>query len=276
MNVRLVVFTDLDGTLLDAETYSYAESLPALSKVLSLPGAVVLCSSKTRNEIASLRDELRLNHPFIVENGGGVYVPESYFPFSLEGAIPEGRLQKIAPGAGIDRLRQALKDTAAKLGATVRSFESMSVAEISQHTGLTFPQAAAAAAREFDEPFLIEDGEPKALIAALEKQGFWVVEGGRFFHLTGKHDKGYAVKLLLNSYRRVNPSVVSVGLGDSANDVSFLREVDHPVLIRSRDGSWNPKVLSEMPAIQKSREPGPRGWSESVERILEEKIEDRR
>jgi mannosyl-3-phosphoglycerate phosphatase len=275
LNVRLVVFTDLDGTFLDAEDYTYAESLPALAKVLSLPGAVVLCSSKTRNEIASLREELGLNHPFIVENGGGVCVPENYFPFSLEGAISEGRLQKIALGTGIDRLRQALKDTAAKLGVTVRSFGSMSVAEISQHTGLTLPQAAAAAAREFDEPFLIDDGEPGALIAALEGQGFQVVEGGRFFHLMGKHDKGDAVKLLFGFYRRVNPSVVSAGLGDSANDVSFLSQVDHPVLIRRPDGSWNSTVLSEMPAIKTSREPGPRGWSECVEGILR-KIEDRR
>jgi mannosyl-3-phosphoglycerate phosphatase len=275
VNVRLVVFTDLDGTFLDADTYSYAESLPALSKALSLPGAVVLCSSKTRNEIASLRDELRLNHPFIVENGGGIYLPESYFPFLPEGAVSEGRFRKITLGAGIDRLRAALKDTAAKVGTTVRSFGSMSVAEISQHTRLTLPQAAAAAAREFDEPFLIEDGEPAVLIAALEEQGFQVVEGGRFFHLTGRCDKGDAVKLLSSLYRRVNPSVVSAGLGDSANDVSFLKEVDHPVLIRGRDGSWNPKILAEMPGILKSREPGPRGWSEAVEGILGE-IEDRR
>jgi mannosyl-3-phosphoglycerate phosphatase len=274
LNVRLVVFTDLDGTLLDAETYSYAESLPALSKVLALPGAVVLCSSKTRSEIASLREELRLDHPFIVENGGGVYVPEDYFPFALEGAVSEGRFQKITMGAGIDRLRRALKDTAAELGATIRAFGSMSVAEISQHTGLTLPQAAASAAREFDEPFLIEDGDAAALIAALENQGLRVIQGGRFFHLTGKCDKGDGVRLLLGLYRRVNPRVVSAGLGDSANDVSFLREVDHPVLIRGRDGSWNSTVLSEMPAVQKSREPGSRGWREAVERIVA-KIEDR-
>jgi mannosyl-3-phosphoglycerate phosphatase len=209
-----------------------------------------------------------LDHPFIVENGGAVYIPEDYFPFLPEGAVSEGKLQKIALGAGIDGLRRALKDAAARLGATVRPFGSMSVPEISQHTGLTLPQAAAAAAREFDEPFLIEDGDPAALIAALESQGLRVIAGGRFFHLTGPCDKGDGVKLLLGLYRRVNPRVVSAGLGDAANDISFLKQVEHPVLIRGRDGSWNPKVLSEMPGIQKSREPGPRGWAESVERIL--------
>ena len=75
----LVVFTDLDGTLLDHGTYSFEPARPGLEALLEAGIPLVFCTSKTRLETERWRRALANVHPFIVENGGAVYVPEGYF-----------------------------------------------------------------------------------------------------------------------------------------------------------------------------------------------------
>ena len=74
----VVVFTDLDGTLLD-ENYSYKETLPIISRLLELGFRIVLCSSKTRREIEFYRKVLGIDDPFISENGAAIFVSRDYF-----------------------------------------------------------------------------------------------------------------------------------------------------------------------------------------------------
>ena len=72
---RLLVVTDLDGTLLDHETYSYAEAAPALAELRRRGIPLVLASSKTRAEMELLHAELGLSDPFICENGAAICTP---------------------------------------------------------------------------------------------------------------------------------------------------------------------------------------------------------
>ncbi len=46
---KLIIFTDLDGTLLDLHTYSFEKSLPGLGLLRQKNVPLVFCSSKTRN-----------------------------------------------------------------------------------------------------------------------------------------------------------------------------------------------------------------------------------
>src|SRR2546423_300740 len=70
-----VVFTDLDGTLLDAETYRYDAARQGLDRLREHAIPLIICTSKTRAEVEPLRNELGNTDPFIVENGGALYVP---------------------------------------------------------------------------------------------------------------------------------------------------------------------------------------------------------
>ncbi|MFB3136761.1 MAG: HAD hydrolase family protein [Nitrospirales bacterium] len=67
---RLVIFTDLDGSLLDTETYRFDAARAALEELTARQVPLVLCTSKTRAEVEPLRQELGITDPFIVENGG--------------------------------------------------------------------------------------------------------------------------------------------------------------------------------------------------------------
>jgi mannosyl-3-phosphoglycerate phosphatase len=67
---RVLIFTDLDGTLLDS-SYSFNDALPALDLIRERAIPLIICSSKTRAEIEHYRKRLDNRHPFISENGGG-------------------------------------------------------------------------------------------------------------------------------------------------------------------------------------------------------------
>src|SRR5207253_11339070 len=74
--LRVVLFTDLDGTLLDAATYRYDAARPALDRLRECRIPLIICTSKTRAEVDYLRRELDNRDPFIVENAGARYIPD--------------------------------------------------------------------------------------------------------------------------------------------------------------------------------------------------------
>jgi len=268
--VPLVIITDLDGSLLDQQSYSYQASLPAIRKIQSLKIPLVLCSSKTRSESEALWKELRLHDPFIVENGGALYFRRDYFPFPVEDTTLEGGLQKLVLGESVEVLRGALLDGARQFRVRVRCFGEMTLEEISELTGLPRDWARAAAEREHDEPFVVEKGNSARLFTALRTKGYKITRGDRFFHLTCGSDKGKATRALLHLYRRSNPSIVSAGLGNSPNDVPFLLQVNYPILIRNPDGSWDSTVLQNVSRLRRTFKIGPEGWTEAVDELLNE------
>ena len=276
-----LVFTDLDGTLLDRDTYEWKEAGPALERCRSLSVPVILVSSKTRAEMDLLRRRLSLTAPFISENGGGIFLPKEASEkdprgpaFSFDPDMPavtsEGALWKWSLGVPYRELVTALKEIRQELGWDIRGFSDMAAGEISRITGLAAKESRLAAQREFDEPFLVlnpKDPDRNKLLKAAHQKGLSVTEGGRFFHLQGVNDKGLAMEKLVTFYRSGNESVVSLALGDSPNDFSMLERADYPVLVRS--SREFPTLGQRLPRLRVTAETGPRGWNSAVLDILD-------
>lgn len=266
---RLIVITDLDGCLLDAETYSYDAARPALAGLSQAGCPVVLCSGKTRAEMEPLARALELGHPFIVENGGAVIFPEGCFEL-VPGAREEGGCRILELGFPRQRLIEALSALAAEAGLYVRGFAAMTPLELHHLTGLSETAAQLALRRDYDEPFLLEDeAELGALCHAASRYGLQVTHGGRFFHLSGGSDKGLAVRTLLAHYERAGQFFTSVGFGDAATDVSLLRAVDRPILVPRADGALDATLASNLPGAERAPLPGPAGWNASVLALLQ-------
>lgn len=267
--VRLLFFTDLDGTLLD-ETYSYEAALPALAALQDHGIPLVLVSSKTRAEIEALRRRLGHVHPFIAENGGAIYIPTGTFPFPVEGAIPlTDGLAVVGLGTDYAALRASLVSIRQTTGVSVRGFGDMTAAEVGRLTGLPEADAVLAKQREHDEPFLVEGSEEaeRMVLEAITARGLHWTKGGRFYHLTGRSDKGVACRRLLSCYRRLHgDAVASVALGDSDNDLPMLAAVDRPILLRRPDGSH--AMPDGLDRIAKADGIGPIGWNQAVLGLL--------
>lgn len=265
--MRRVIFTDLDGTLLDARTYSYEPLRPVLHRLRAAEIPVVFCSSKTRAEILRLRVELGIADPFIVENGGAIYIERDYFPFPVSEAKHRRALLAIELGAAHRSLLTALADAEGKSGCVIKRFSQLSMAQLSAVTGLSLSKARLAKQREYDEPFWFVRAKPKQkriFLEQLRRHGLRVTHGGRLYHVKGRADKGLAVEILKDCYRRRWSSVQFIGMGDSLNDLPMLRAVDVPILVRRADGSFDRDILAALPDVLRSPAAAPEGWAASV------------
>lgn len=117
----ILIFTDLDGTLLDHDTYSWQPAAPALSFLRERSIPWILCTSKTRAEVERLRAEMGHTHPFIVENGGGIYIPRDTFPFETPGATRAADYDLITLGADYTVLIGVLVDAAPRRRSPCRA-----------------------------------------------------------------------------------------------------------------------------------------------------------
>ncbi len=270
---RHLIFTDLDGTLLDNQTYSWAAAEEALEEIERRRVPLVFVTSKTRAELEVLRRKLGHGHPFVTENGGGIFIPQGYFNLPLEGARRAGRYQCVALARPYKEIVSALEELAAEAGVTVVGFHQMSAREIAQNTSLSLQEAELARQREFDEPFFFAGAGEEDIHKfgqAARRRRFEFVQGGRFWHLAAGSDKGRAVHHLVKLYRTARRSRLrSVGLGDSPNDLSLLAAVDQAVLLPQPDGSFASDVLSRLPHVLRGAAPGPAGWNQAVLQILD-------
>jgi len=270
----MVIFTDLDGTLLDSDTYSFDAANDALNALRARGIPVVLVSSKTRSEIEPIRSHMGNHHPFIVENGGAVLIPTEYFPFPIANARTTGPYLVIELGTPYERLRQTLKEIAHELGTSLRGYGDMSVDEVANRTGLSLEDAALSKRRDYDEPFVVEDHDQRSsehiLAEAITNHGLRWTKGDRFHHLMGSQDKGDAVRRLITCYQQRaeqdRTTLTTLALGNSLNDLPMLAVVDTPILVQSPDGSYAAGI--DLPRLIRAPAPGPAGWNQAVLSLL--------
>lgn len=261
----LVIFTDLDGTLLTERNFSWAAAAPALRRVAQLRVPLVFCSSKTRAEILFWRRRLANTHPFISENGGALFIPPEYFPGMENLPLTDG-LATIALGTPYELLREEFVVLRQRLSAKVRGFGDMTTAEVSALTGLPLAQAALARQRDFDEPFFFTSGSDACFLQAIEESGrHWT--RGRLQHLMGDHDKGRAVRMMIDLFAGGGEAVASAALGDGCNDLPMLQAVDHAFLVGRPGGGF--AEHADLPGLVRTRAEGPAGWNEAVMGLLD-------
>lgn len=262
----LIVFSDLDGTLLDHNDYSWQAAKPALSALKARGIPLVLCSSKTRPEMHNIWFALGLTHPFISENGGGVYVPKEHILASEPGFKAAGPGWRVYPlGMPIAQLRQRLLPINQQFKA--RGFDQLSDAEVAEMTGLGLNLAKQARKREFNEPVVLPpEADAQAYMAQVRAAGLEVTRGGRFVHVLGGGDKGKSVSLLLSMFGCFDEGLTSAALGDAPNDEPMLALVDTPILVARPDGSH---AGLDLPGLIKRPEPGPLGFNAAVLELIE-------
>lgn len=273
----VILFTDLDGTLLDERSYSADAAAQALDEIERRRIPLVFCTSKTRAEVEVLRRELGNPHPFITENGGGIFIPQGYFRMALPRATAVGRYHRIALARPYKEIVEELEQLAADTGTAVVGFHHMNANEVARNTGLSPNGAKLALAREFDEPFFFAGATEKAqqiFAEQAQKRGLQLVQGGRFWHLSSGSDKGRAVRELMRLYRSAWRSRVrAVAIGNSANDLPMLAAADVAILLPERNGNLNAEVLSRLRSARRGAAPGPAGWNRAILELLREAAE---
>ena len=265
-NRKIIVITDLDGTLLDHSTYSFCEAEDALGLLREKGVPLILCSSKSRAEIEVYRKKLSNNEPFISENGGAIYIPEGYGDLKCEfDKIDDGYLV-IEIGSEYQTLVDAFEKIKRRAGLNIKSITEFTIDEIVWLTGLSGEEAFLAQKREYMLPFIIYGGEDDVRIIKDEilSLGLNYTEGARFVHLMGGNDKGKAVKILTDIFKKnySETEITTVGLGDSLNDLPMLEVVDKAFLVKKEAGNYEERIKVEGLAYADGI--GPVGWNKAV------------
>ena len=257
MTESILVVSDLDGSLLDHETYRFDAALPALDRLRRWHIPLVLASSKTAAEIVPLRAALGFEHcEAIVENGAGLLEP--------------GSASIDAVGASRGRLLGLLARMPGALREQFSGFSEWSLDETIQRTGLSAEAARAARQRSFSEPGLWRGDAAAfaAFSAALSEFGITATQGGRFLMLSFGADKAARMNEIRERYRsNAGEWPTTVALGDAPNDYDMLALADYGILIPNPalgHGREPPAGIRVAPAA------GPEGWNRAVIELVDE------
>jgi mannosyl-3-phosphoglycerate phosphatase len=259
-----VVFSDIDGTLIDIFTGQFNTTIKFVNQLREYGIPLILCSSKTEAEQIELRRRANVSDPFIVENGGAVIIPLGYFENmsnyeSKYSVMETGNFQIIELGKPASQIKSALQKIRASSQFKFKSLSDLSIDEISIVTKMSTDAVSRMIQRKYGETIVeIKNDDLPGFVTKVQDFGLKVIFGGRFFDITGGNDKGTAVKILVDLYRRkYGGDVVFFGIGDSKNDESMLKFVDFPMLVQRPDGTWYDMKVD---GLNKLNGIGPDGW----------------
>ncbi|MEW9796995.1 HAD-IIB family hydrolase [Alteromonas sp. CYL-A6] len=267
--MQTLIFTDMDGTLLDHHTYSFDAAKPALRALAQRHIPVIPTTSKTFAEVLALRESIGLDGPFIVENGAAIYIPHGFFERKPSGTVwQDGFWCKafISPKTYWLKLLDAVKPD---FEGEFRHFSAMTIAQIQEATGLDEASATLAAQRQFGEPvqWLGTPERKRLFMNALRERRATLLEGGRFIHVSGDSNKGVALNWLMQEFeRQYDMPAQSVALGDGNNDIAMLEAAT--IAVRILSPSHAPPELEKQEQVYTSTLPGPMGWNEMLTELL--------
>ena len=260
----ITIFTDLDGTLLDHDTYSWTDARPAMDRLKQLSIPLIAVSSKTLAELEYIQQDSGLFDGLIAENGGVIAL--------------KGNVEQYGPAPEkVDRAREEIK---AAVTVPVDSFRTVSPEVIAAQTGLPLEDAIRAGQRYCSDPLIWQPAAKDIAIARqiAEKHGLTLVKGGRFHTLCGQSSKGQAMRRLLERLSvtwlkddgaKPHPRFTTIALGDSPNDIPMLAEADYAVQIPSKKGKRTLPLLDHS-NLRIAPQPGPAGWNDAVNDLLDQ------
>jgi D-glycerate 3-kinase len=265
----LIIFTDMDGSLLDHHDYNHQAADALLKQLADNNIPVIPNTSKTLAELLIIRKSLNNQHPFIAENGAAVFIPIGYFPEQPAGTRQQGEFWLKEFVENREHWQSLLAVLPDKFNDCYTSFAQSSIDDIMAMTGLNRESSICSSQRAYGEPLAWSGSEEDKLelISLLNKRGATILQGGRFMHISGRCDKGQALQWLLEQYQHYSEKkVISIAIGDSENDIQMLEKAHIALLIRS--------PVHDLPTLERdnnlyiSKTTGPEGWNEGVNTIL--------
>ena len=261
MTSKIIIFTDLDGTLLDRDTFKFDKILGYLKDLILKDIYIIPNSSKTRQEIEVFNKELDENLSYVVENGAAIY--------NLN-LINSGFPEKISLSREIDEILKVFENNISnKLSSKCKFIKNLDIKKQIKVLGLPKEKIKASLNREYSIPLLFEGSksDKTELFKSVNDIGLSLQEGGRVINLCDKVSKSQAMKNVVKVFKKVTKEkLFTIGVGDNYNDLDMLKNSDIPCLF------FNDKFTLEKININNclvSKKPAPEGWKEVVKLALD-------
>lgn len=247
-----VVFTSLEGALLDPVTFDARAARGVLERLAASDIPVIPISAMTLAELEPIVRDLGLRHAMIIEAGGAI-------------ARWRNGTWDVEPcGTDSEVLLDVLSAIETRSGADLMVYSVLPDDEAARLSGRSGAMLEGSTHRHFSEPFIIERGDLAEVSKAASALGFEVCRGPRFLHLCRAGAEGEA-------FARIRAELgcdFAIGIGASPLDASFLSRSDMAVIIPGPDGQPDPELLAAVPDAQIASAPGANGWAEAIEEAL--------
>lgn len=254
---RFLVFSDLDGTLLDHNTYGWDAAKPALARLAHINAPLILATSKTAAETQILQRRFGLDaYPAIVENGAGLCDP------------PQKQEQK---DTDYQRIRDVLAQMPHNLRERFQGFGDMDTPTVADFTGLSAEDALRARTRMFSEPGLWHGSQTDraSFVDYLADYGISARAGGRFLTLSFGATKRDRMAQIIATYTPQH----TIALGDAPNDIEMICAADLGVIIANPHHPPLPALDGEETGrIIRTEIAGPAGWNAAIHSILDREL----
>ena len=255
----IIVFTDLDGTLLHRDTFQF-DTIKNYIKSLINKGVIIIPnSSKTEIEIEKFNEELGVNLPFISENGASIHglnLITSNFPNKLIVSREKEELLKIFENKVPEKLKQ-------------KCFQISKMSKKDQENilGQKDEKLKNALNRKYTLPFLFkgDKNEKNRLLKLLSANSLTLQEGGRVSNLCDNVNKVKSMNKVVKILKKIKEKIITIAVGDNYNDLDMLKNCDIPCLV------FNDQFKLDQINIDNlifSNKPSPEGWADVIKKAL--------
>ncbi len=260
-NQKVLIFSDLDGTLLNRDTFSFDEIKNYILYLISNDISLIPNSSKTKEEINEFNKKLGEDLPYIVENGAAIFdlhLINSNFP------------EEIVLSREIEEILTIFSEKIPKnLVSKLKFLHNLDLSDQMKILGLSKEKIRNALKRKYSIPLLFNGNisEKREIKNLVKSAGLTLQEGGRVINLCDNVSKSTAMKKVVKLFNKIsNDKLTTIAVGDNFNDLEMLKNSDIPCLV------FNDKFTLETININNclvSKKSAPEGWEEIVKLALD-------
>ena len=256
---KVVIFTDLDGSLLHRDTFKFDTIKNYISSLVDEGIIIIPNSSKTEKEIENFNEELGVDLPYISENGSSIHglnLINHNFPNKIILSREKEELQKIFN----EKIPEQLKDKCIQIS-------KMNKKEQEKIFGQKDSKLKDALNRKYTLPFLFrgDKNEKNKLLKILNSNSLTLQEGGRVLNLCDNINKVKSMNRVIKILKKTEDKIKTIAVGDNYNDLDMLKNCDIPCLV------FNDKFKLDQIKIDNlifSNEASPEGWADVIKKAL--------
>ena len=255
----LIIFTDLDGTLLHRDTFQFDEIKKYLLNLISKGIHIIPNSSKTEKEILSFNHELGADLPYILENGSAIH-GLNLLNVNFPNKIILSREKKEILDIFNTKIPENLKNKC----EFIYQMKKKKQIEI---FGLPSDKLNNAIERKFSIPLLFKGDkvDKNKMLKILKKNSLTFQEGGRVINLCDNVNKVKSMNKIIKIFKKIENNVKVIAVGDNYNDLEMLRNSDVPCLVFNDQFKLDQINIDNLIV---SNKPSPQGWADVIKLAL--------
>ncbi len=258
---QIIIFTDLDGSLLDKDTFEFHE-IEDYFRDLVLKGIKIIPnSSKTEAELSDFNNQYNLNLSFVAENGSSIHGLNL-----IHKNLPE----RISLSRSTDQIYKVYNENIpSDLKQKVTFILKLKSKEQKEIFDLPLDKMKLAIKREHSIPIQFNGtvSEKNEFFKIINDSGLTIQTGGRIMNICDNTNKSKAMLKTVELIKEeMIDEIITIGVGDNQNDIEMLKNTNYACLVKNDNFDSS---LINIDNLIKSSEPSPKGWADVIKTAIQ-------